>query len=186
MENIDLNDFARLIRNAWQEKFIESDPPDNGQMLNLAKNTNFDIDLCLETIDGMKNDGITTFNNYMKYCKERMKRKRIAEFAIDENGEKHERHTDKEGRQFYYAPKPRDEIDARLMAGFQLKPELTITREMTKEQRNEMIGKQIEYLHKSKQFTDEMYKMAMVGLDIWKGIKDIDLQSNIKVNPNLF
>lgn len=186
--DIELNEFSRLIRNAWIEKFLESDSPDNGQILSLAKNTKYDATLCLDTMFGMGDDGITTFNKYMAYCRERMKTKvkNNADFAVDENGEKHEWHIDKDNRKFYYAPKPRNEIDARLMQGFQLKSELAITRDMTKEQRNEMIGKQIEHLHKSKQFTDEMYKQAMVGMDILNGSKDIGLQADIKVNPDLF
>ncbi len=187
--DIDLNEFSRLIRNSWEDKFPESDPPDNGQVLNLAKTMRYDIKLCMDTLFDMSDDGITTFNGYMKYCKERMKTKSKSEsdFAVDENtGVRHEIHIDKDRQRFYYAPKPRNDEDARLMGMLQLTPEIAIDRDMDKETRNEMMGKQIEYLHKTKQFTDEMYRKAMIGLDIMMGIRGIDLQSDIKVDPDLF
>ncbi len=176
---MELNEFSRLIRNAWDNKYPDANAPSDGAILNLAKSVGFDIEICYDVLAGLSEDVKASFSTFMAYCKEdSAKHKRMKQsYITDEYGNQQELRTGKDGKQYYNVSVPKSDEEARIWRGFQLNPDYEIKPEsdgMSKEKQMNNLKKQLDHLHDTKQFTDEMYNKALIGLKIFKGEIDFD------------
>ena len=184
---MEINEFSRQIRSAWDNKYPDANPPADGAILNLAKSSGYDIEFCFDVLAGLSEDAKTSFTTFVLFVKEELKKKKrfssLEYYHDTKTGNSYLLQRDKQGKQYYDVPVPIDDFQARIWQGFQLNPDYTFDESWTADQRNNWIEKQFDWMFRERKIDEKMYKRAQIGLAFMRGELEYNKHYEVKVTP---
>jgi hypothetical protein len=185
---MDINEFSREIRLAWQAKYGDIIVPDEGAIRRLADSSGYDVEYCKETLAGMpdkdKRGATPGVPLFIRYCKEgwnsgkKQSHIQVETYFDSNTGRSYQLQKDFNGRQYYNFPIATSEFRRLTERGFQLEAAHIIEVGMECAELHARLEKQFDYLFKSGQLNEMDHGRAMVGIEILKGSVDIDLHFN--------
>ena len=183
---MDINEFSREIRLAWQTKYGDSIVPDEGAIRRLADSSGYDVEYCKDVLSGMpltdKRGAVPGFPLFIRYCAEgwnNTKKPIPLDYHFDrETGRSYLLQKNKDGKQYYNVSIATSKFEQMIKRGFQLDSAYMIEEGMERSVIHEKLQKQFDYLFESGQIDEKDYGRGMVGIEILKGNVDIDLHFN--------
>jgi len=186
---MDINEFSREIRLAWQTRYGDSIVPDEGAIRRLADSSGYDVEYCKDVLSGMpltdKRGAVPGFPLFIRFCNEgwnngkKQSHIQVESYFDNTTGRSYPLQKDFNGRQYYNVPVATSEFRRLTERGFQLESAFSIEVGMERSViLHERLEKQFDHLLKSGQLNENDYGRAMVGIEILKGNADIDLHFN--------